>query len=234
MEEHHKNLALQALGVALKAARERKGLSQRALSDKIGVPQGRISKIESGKANITAFSLIEIARALDLEFMLVSKKLVPAVEALSRHALKETEANARRPARGETSIIIDEAHRALEKIGKDATRFSRAIGGLPEMARLAETARELDQMRITQDQAQQIRELAKHLSLPKELLNDALAGQRNISEILKTKNFVRLLREAAQVADSLKNFRNALAHGAAEPAVRTMPAYRLTDGEEHD
>ena len=68
----------------LKAARLRKGLSQRALSEKVGVPQGHLSRIENGGVDLQASSLIEIARALDLELVLVPRQLVPAVKALSR------------------------------------------------------------------------------------------------------------------------------------------------------
>jgi transcriptional regulator with XRE-family HTH domain len=68
----------------LKEARRRKRLSQRALSAKIGVPQSHISKIESGQVDLKASSLIELARVLDLEIMLVPRNLVPAIEALSR------------------------------------------------------------------------------------------------------------------------------------------------------
>ena len=237
MKRHHKDFTLQDLGGTLRAARAKNGLSQRALSEKIGVPQSRISKIESGKVNVTASRLIEIARALDLEFMLVPKRLVPAVEALSRPAFEETEANERPPARGETSTAIHEAHRALEKIQTDATRFSRVLGAVPEMTRLAETARALDRMIITENQAEHIRKLLKDIAIPKDLLKEAkeaLGAQHNLSEILKTTVFVRSLREAAQAADALRNIRNALAHGAAEPDVRSMPAYRLTDGEDGD
>lgn len=61
----------------LKEARKLKKLSQRALSLKTGVPQGHLSKIENGATDLQTSSLIEIARALDLELMLVPRNLVP-------------------------------------------------------------------------------------------------------------------------------------------------------------
>ena len=68
----------------LKAAREAKQLSQRALSAKAGVPQSHISKIESGAVDLQLSSLVELARLLDLEVMLVPRALVPAVRGIVR------------------------------------------------------------------------------------------------------------------------------------------------------
>ncbi|MFZ1104836.1 MAG: helix-turn-helix transcriptional regulator [Hyphomicrobiaceae bacterium] len=69
---------------ALKLARKEKRLSQRELSAKAGMPQGHISKIENGAVDLKLSSLMELARALGLEIMLVPRKLVPAVEMLAR------------------------------------------------------------------------------------------------------------------------------------------------------
>jgi HTH-type transcriptional regulator / antitoxin HipB len=67
---------------ALRAARHRKRMSQRALSALTGVPQGHISRIEAGSVDIRLSSLIELARALDLEPMLVPRILLPAVRTI--------------------------------------------------------------------------------------------------------------------------------------------------------
>jgi predicted transcriptional regulator len=69
---------------ALKEARQEKGLSQRELSARAGVPQGHISKIESGLVDLKLSSLIALARILDLEVMTVPRNLVPAVQAIMR------------------------------------------------------------------------------------------------------------------------------------------------------
>ncbi len=69
---------------ALKAARLAKRLSQRALSESVGMPQSHISKIEQGAVDLQLSSLFALARALDLEAMLVPRKLVPAVEAIAK------------------------------------------------------------------------------------------------------------------------------------------------------
>jgi HTH-type transcriptional regulator / antitoxin HipB len=71
---------------ALAAARHRAGLSQRALADKVGIAQSHLSKIERAAVDPQISSLMEIARVLDLELMLVPKQLVPALQALKRNA----------------------------------------------------------------------------------------------------------------------------------------------------
>lgn len=75
-----------AIANALKAARAQKGLSQRDLSARLGMPQSHISRIESGAVDLRLSSLIEMARHVDLEVMLVPRKHVIAVEAVARGA----------------------------------------------------------------------------------------------------------------------------------------------------
>jgi len=70
----------------LRAAREAAGLSQRDLSARVGVPQSHLSKIESGGTDLRLSSLVELARALDLDVVLVPRKLLPAVEAIVGNA----------------------------------------------------------------------------------------------------------------------------------------------------
>lgn len=73
---------------ALREARQRKGLSQRALSAKSGVPQSHISRIEKGDVDLRVSSLIALARALDLELLLAPKKSVPAIKSIVRSTTK--------------------------------------------------------------------------------------------------------------------------------------------------
>ena len=74
MSYQRESLILQAREV-----REASGVSQRALSERAGLTQSHISQIESGKMEPGLSSFIDMTRALDLELMLVPKKLVPAV-----------------------------------------------------------------------------------------------------------------------------------------------------------
>ncbi len=84
--------AIEYLTKALKKAREDKKLSQRALSQNVGIPQAHISKIENTAVDLQASTLIEMARALDLEVMLVPRKYVPAVASLTSTSRLNTEA----------------------------------------------------------------------------------------------------------------------------------------------
>ena len=63
----------------LKKARKEKGLTQAALGKKMGLPQSHISQIEAGRVDLRVSSLLEMARLLDLEPMLIPRTLTPAV-----------------------------------------------------------------------------------------------------------------------------------------------------------
>ena len=73
---------IEYLTQAVKKNREGKKLSQRALSRKVGITQAQISRIENATVDLQASSLIALARALDLEVMLIPRKHVPAVTRL--------------------------------------------------------------------------------------------------------------------------------------------------------
>ena len=82
---------LEPIASILKAARERKGWTQRELGHRVGLPQSHLSKIENSAVDLQLSSLMEIARALDLELTLVPRTLLPAVRALQRTAGSDSE-----------------------------------------------------------------------------------------------------------------------------------------------
>lgn len=237
--------ALSGLAEQLKAARAGKGLSQRALGQKVGVPQSHISKIESGQVDIKTSSLIELARALGLEPMLVPRRLAPAVEALSRgQDSAAIQAKPTPPHRfyggGEevTAAPIEAAHRALAAAEKDAERLERAIGPAPEIQRLSEAVRDVRRWPLNIGVAEQVREALKPIQLLRDTLKEALKLQLNTREMLKKPEIAAALREVARAADSLRSIRNALAHGAGPASMPRLPAYRLSDnggdGDDHE
>ena len=69
----------------LRQTREAKRLTQSDLGERIGQPQSAVSRIERG-GDLRLSTLLEMARVLELEPMLVPKHLVPAVKALIGHA----------------------------------------------------------------------------------------------------------------------------------------------------
>ena len=78
------NYTIEHIARALREAREAKGLSQRELGKKAGVPQGHISKIENGAVDLRVSSLVALARTLDLELVLAPRKVIPALKSLVR------------------------------------------------------------------------------------------------------------------------------------------------------
>jgi transcriptional regulator with XRE-family HTH domain len=67
--------------IALRAKQERlrKKLSQAELAKLANAEQSQISRFENG-GDLTLSTLLDISRALDLELVLVPKRLIPAVD----------------------------------------------------------------------------------------------------------------------------------------------------------
>ncbi|HEX4065562.1 MAG TPA: helix-turn-helix transcriptional regulator [Acidobacteriaceae bacterium] len=83
----------------IREARESKGLTQSDLGSRIGQPQSAVSRIERG-GDLRVSTLLEMARVLEMEPVLVPKHLVPAIHALLGHALDQGDAS------GVTSIPL--------------------------------------------------------------------------------------------------------------------------------
>lgn len=66
----------------IKHARAQRGLSQREVGRTVGLPQSHISAIESGEIVPRFDTLLDLVRVLDLDFLLVPRPLVPAVQSL--------------------------------------------------------------------------------------------------------------------------------------------------------
>jgi transcriptional regulator with XRE-family HTH domain len=61
----------------IRQEREARGLTQSKLGNRIGQPQSAVSRIERG-GDLRVSTLLEMARVLELEPMLIPKRLVPA------------------------------------------------------------------------------------------------------------------------------------------------------------
>lgn len=192
----------QHIAKALREARENKGLSQRELSRSAGVPQSHISKIESGNVDLRLTSLVELARALDLELTLVPRNTVPAVQSIIR-----------------TSAPGISPDRALaRKARNELTRLRNTIDHLPRTAlarnqldQLQRHLRELQHFRLSQSDLKSIQEAHKALT---EFLADP-ANRNAIEESLK----------------QIQELRNHLVHRRPTALPSARPAYSLDEDD---
>lgn len=76
--------SLEEIGTMFRKARQTAGLTQEQVARLAGISRPRYREVEAGSAAARATTLINIARALGLEMMLVPQSLVPAVNALLR------------------------------------------------------------------------------------------------------------------------------------------------------
>ncbi|MCZ7450996.1 helix-turn-helix domain-containing protein [Agrobacterium rhizogenes] len=72
------------IGQLLKVTRKSRQLTQEQVADIAGISRPRYREIEAGSSAARTTTLINIARALGLELMLVPQEIVPAVDALLR------------------------------------------------------------------------------------------------------------------------------------------------------
>ena len=75
---------LREIGRLLRRARLSSAMTQEQLADLAGISRPRYRDIETGAAAARTTTLVNIARALGLEMMLVPQAMVPAVQALMR------------------------------------------------------------------------------------------------------------------------------------------------------
>ncbi|MYH56476.1 MAG: helix-turn-helix transcriptional regulator [Boseongicola sp. SB0675_bin_26] len=188
---------------SLKAARERKGLSQRALGAKTGVPQSHISRIENGAVDLRLSSLVELARVLDLELTLVPRRKLPAVRAITRG-----DDAGQRDVQG-----ARKAANMLQRLGDRIAELPRETRSEIAVQELQRRTRELMHFKLSADDL-------VHLQEASAAMQEFLTGSRNLEAVEQAQSRLGLLR-------------NALAHraGASAPSV-PRPAYRL-DGDDH-
>ncbi len=164
--------------------REASGVSQRALSERAGLTQSHISQIESGKMEPGLSSFIDMTRALDLEVMLVPKKLVPAVLGLVKaQATPDMHIHAGQP--------NDKRFARAERLVK---KMKHLYGSSADLDRIQDTLRFLRRVNLSDQEIQLVRELIAGLE---RYQASAQAGP--------------IFRDIAQ---SLQRLRNAIAHAA--------------------
>jgi transcriptional regulator with XRE-family HTH domain len=75
---------------AIKRLRKARGLTQGQLAEITAIDQARISKIEAGSMNVEASTLTAIASALDVEVVLVPRRVLGPVQSLIDNHLKQS------------------------------------------------------------------------------------------------------------------------------------------------
>jgi transcriptional regulator with XRE-family HTH domain len=208
------NTQLDQVAATLAAARRRTGLNQQALGARVGADQSYISKIERAALDPKTSSLIELARALDLELMLVPRQLVPAVQALQRE-------------------IVPDPRRAPSQIDHDLRRLSSRARKLmvryPELRALSEIAAAVDELRLARVNESSAAK-ARPLIDAAEVIIDRLRGYPSDQpEIERSQRSAGAADKLAPIARALRDLRNEWLHRDVSPD--PLPAYRLDDAD---
>ena len=141
------NYKTEELALQIKQARENAALSQRDLSARSGVTQSHISQIESGKLSPGIGTMVDIGRALDMELVLVPKRLMPAVTSL----IEDTPSR-----RGLSPETGKAALRQISRGERLVTEQKHLYGSSIELDRMAEYLRFLKRVSLQPDEIQTI------------------------------------------------------------------------------
>lgn len=199
------NYTITHIANKLKAEREARGLSQRALGKLAGVPQSHISKIENGTVDLRLSSLIELARVLGLELALVPRKALPAVKSIVRGSVrpsKEVPSN-------DLSTIKE-----LKRIQNTITRFTNDHPSIKEFAQIQRQINDIQRFRIPKSDFEAIQKASKALQTIK-------FDTSQIESIRK-------------VLSEFQSVRNALAHASMKlPAIETVRSAYSLEGDDN-
>jgi transcriptional regulator with XRE-family HTH domain len=111
--------AIEQLAQTLRETRIARGLSQRELAERAGLGQSRLALIEAGAVDLRTSTLMQLARALDLELVLVPRRVLPTVQSLTGAQLRGSREARRNSVRG-TPI------RVLRRIQQHLAALARA------------------------------------------------------------------------------------------------------------
>lgn len=188
----------------LRTARVMQGLTQRELGERIGSPQSYVARLEAGKTDPKLSSLVEVARALDLDLKLVPRSAVPVVDgALRAHSLGHLPGDA-------TSRAIHASQRFLERLER--------LPGLDE--------------RVSSEVARLFVDLAslRYRAHDFAALQDALRPMERVLEHYEKDGVIPVHweRRLRDMRAQLQALRNSLAHAA---SAAPRPAFGLDDDD---
>lgn len=161
----------EAIAEKLKRARQSLGLSQRALSERSGLTQSHISQIENGATEPGLSSLIDLARALDLEIMLIPRKRIPAVSSLVEDPASDhrrADPTAQRELQRGQALVEDLAGRigstaSLDRL-REALAFFRQVPLSPnDLSSIVDVLQTLKRQQDHQQIARRVREASETL-----------------------------------------------------------------------
>lgn len=196
---------IEEIAAHVREARITKALTQKALGQRVGLPQSHISKIEKGAVDLKLSSLVEIARALELEIKLVPRNALPAVEGAVR-AHRATV---------ETSRALS----LLNQQAQIAERIQAKFPDLPEVEGFRNAIRNISRLQFD---AAQLKALDEALQ-PATRLTSIIEGQGGVAALAKR------LEEATSALRQFRNFQ--VHHAPLIEAARQRPAYRLEEDD---
>jgi transcriptional regulator with XRE-family HTH domain len=167
----------------IREVREASGISQRRLSELAGLTQSHISQVEGGKMEPGLSSFIDLTRALDLEVMLVPKKLVPAVLSLVKaQATPDMHIHAGQP--------NDKRFARAERLVK---KMKQLYGSSADLDRIDVALRFLRRVNLSDQEMQLIRSLIAQL--------ERYQASPQAAPVVR------------DIAQNLQRLRNSIAHG---------------------
>ena len=201
--------AIEDIAASIKAARIAKDFTQKQLGERVGLPQSHISKIESGGVDLQLSSLVEIARALDLELKLVPRKTLPAIEGVVRSQRERSEASRALATIAETIRFAERVQESYPSV-TEVTELQSALKDIQAVNFTPET------LKAIQQALQPVAHLKKHL----QDLGWALDQQEGTK---------KLAQQIAASTRALQRVRNLQVHAIDRGNAPRQPAYRLED-----
>lgn len=196
---------IEEIAASVREARIAKALTQKELGQRVGLPQSHISKIEKGTVDLKLSSLVEIARALDLEITLVPRKALPAVEGAVR-----------------AHSATVETSRAVSLLNEQAQIAERIKANFPDLSQVEGFQNAIRSIPRLQFDAAQLK-----------ALDEALQPAKRLKTLIEAQGGAAALAKRIEEATSaLRHFRNIQAHHAPLiEAARQLPAYRLEEDD---
>ncbi|GAA5062411.1 MULTISPECIES: helix-turn-helix domain-containing protein [Erythrobacteraceae] len=201
--------AIEDIAASIKAARTAKSFTQKQLGERVGLPQSHISKIEGGNVDLQISSLVEIARALDLELKLVPRRTVPAIEGVVRSQRERSEAS-------RTLATIAETNRFAERVRE-------SYPSVTEVNELQSALKDIQAVNFTPETLKAIEQALQPVAHLKKHLQDlgwALEQQEGRK---------KLAQQIAASTRALRHVRNLQVHSIDRDSAHRLPAYRLED-----